>query len=310
MPAYLTRRTVLLGGATLPWAAACQSGSPEPAPTRSTSSSNPAPSKSTPSQSTPSPDLTALETSLGTLIGAWALDTGNGVTVSHRADERFGLNSTFKVLAAAAVAQRGGLDRVVRWTRADLVAHSPITEQHVDDGLPLEQVCAASVTHSDNAAGNLLLKELGGPGGVTRFVRTLGDDATRLDRWEPALNAFTPGDPQDTTTPAAIGRTLQRLVLGDGLDGTARALVTSWLRANTTGNLRIRAGLPSDWTVGDKTGTGDQYGAANDIAVAWPPSGAPIVYAIYTRRPTEDEERDESVVARTATILTRALGRL
>jgi beta-lactamase class A len=260
--------------------------------------------------------LRRLEREYGGRIGAVGIDTGTGRTVTHRPDERFPLLSTFKVLAAAAVLERargrepGLLDRVIRWTDEDLVAYSPITSLHVDDGLTVAELCHAAITHSDNTAGNLLLERIGGPAGLTRYTRSLGDPVTRLDRWETALNDWSPASPRDTTTPAAMARNLRNLTVGHELHPCDRDRLVGWLRANTTGDARIRAGLPASWTVGDKTGTTTAYGAANDIAIVHPPTGAPLILAVHTNRDAAGAKHDDAVIASTATLLASALGRL
>jgi beta-lactamase class A len=151
----------------------------------------------------------------------------------------------------------------------------------------------------------------GDPAGMTRYFRGLGDRTSRLDRWETELNDWSPKSPLDTTTPAAIGRDLRVLMTGKALTAKDRAQLNAWLIANTTGDARIRAGLPATWTVGDKTGTTSKYGSANDIAVIWPgKSAAPVIMAIYTARKAVDAPVADKVVADTATILARGLGKL
>jgi beta-lactamase class A len=244
--------------------------------------------------------LRELERSYAGRIGAFACDSGNGATLGHRAHERFPLLSTFKMLAAAAVlrtarrCEPGLLDRLIRWTRDDVLPNSPVTGQHVDTGLTVAQLCDAAITRSDNTAGNLLLSQIGGPAGLTAFARTLGDPTSRLDRWETDLNDWRPDDPRDTTTPAAIGRDLARLTIGSALVPQDRQLLNGWLRGNTTGGARIRAGLPTTWV----------------IAVAWPPGSAPLIIAIYTNRHQPDAAADNQIVATTATVLAGALGKL
>jgi beta-lactamase class A len=161
------------------------------------------------------------------------------------------------------------------------VAYSPVTEHHAGGkGLTLQELCHAAITKSDNTAGNLLLAQIGGPRGLTAFARSLGDQHTRLDRIETGLNKGVPGDPRDTTTPRAMAGDLNQLVLGEALSPASRKQLGDWLLANTTGDARLRAGLPADWRVGDKTGTGD-YGVTNDVAVVWPPGGEPLVITAY-----------------------------
>ena len=226
-----------------------------------------------------------IEAESGGRLGVAALDTSNGNRAGHRMDERFAMCSTFKLLASAAVlarvdAGKERLDRRVAYAKSDLVTYSPITEKHVGDGMTLSELCEAAITLSDNTAANLLLASLGGPQGVTDFARSLGDTMTRLDRIETALNEATPGDPRDTTTPAAMLANIRALVLGDALSPPSRDQLKAWLLANKTGGGRLRAGLPGDWAIGDKTGSGD-YGTTNDVGVVWPPGRAPLVVTIY-----------------------------
>ncbi|MFC3070769.1 class A beta-lactamase [Phenylobacterium soli] len=237
------------------------------------------------------PDATArirkLETDLGGRIGVSAVDTGSGRRLGYRAGERFPMCSTFKALAAAAILHRvdtdcDALDRRILIRKSDPKGWSPVTETHVGQDMTLEALCAAAVCYSDNGAGNLLLGALGGPAGLTGYVRSLGDKVTRLDRWELELNRVPPGDPRDTTSPAAMQATLAKVALGKALAPASRDKLVGWLVANTTGDDRLRAGVPKAWKVGDKTGTGPDGGGVNDIAVLWPPGRAPIMAAVYT----------------------------
>ncbi|WP_039794518.1 class A beta-lactamase [Nocardia araoensis] len=243
-----------------------------------------------------------LEARYGAQIGLFALDTGTGRTVTHRADERFPFLSTFKTLAVAAVLRAhpldtGYFDQVLRFHEADLVDNSPVTSAEVAGGMTLARVAEAAITRSDNTAGNLLLREIGGPEGLTAFLRTLGDPTSRLDRWETDLNTAIPGDERDTTTAAALAADYRALALGDALGARERDQLVAWLKANTTGGKRIRAGLPADWVTGDKTGTGS-YGSANDVAIVWPEGGrAPIVIAILSRKPAADAEVNNDLLA-------------
>ncbi|MBN8929562.1 MAG: class A beta-lactamase [Rhodospirillales bacterium 69-11] len=244
-----------------------------------------------------------LEAQSGGRLGVAALDTGSGRQFGTRATERFPLCSTFKLLLAGSVLARVDagqekLDRIVQFTRAQLVPYSPATGPAADGpGMRVGALCEAAVTLSDNTAANLLLGSMGGPAGLTRFIRSLGDEVTRLDRTEPTLNEAVPGDPRDTTTPADMVRDMQRLVLGDALSRASRGQLVTWLRANKTGDKRLRAGVPPGWQVGDKTGTGER-GTANDAGILWPPGGrAPILVAAYLTGATErtPAERDATL---------------
>ena len=231
----------------------------------------------------------AIERAAGGRLGVAVWDTGSGLRAGHRADERFPLCSTFKVLAAGAVLQRvdaghEDLARRIRFGKDQLVDYSPVTEHHADGaGMSLGEICAAALDYSDNTAGNLLLGTLGGPPAITCFARSLGDPVTRLDRSETSLNDALPGDPRDTTSPKAMLRDLHALLLGNVLSPASRGQLLAWMTACTTGARRLRAGVPADWQVADKTGSGD-HGTANDIGILAPPGRAPVLVTVYLTR--------------------------
>jgi beta-lactamase class A len=230
--------------------------------------------------------LQQIEWRVGGRLGVYALNTGTQDWVSYRERERFPMCSTFKVLAVGAVLRQvdGGrerLDRRIPYGPADLLPYAPVTRAHLAAGeMTLEALCAAAVELSDNTAANLLLRTLGGPPAVTRFARALGDPVTRPDRTEPALNTSIPGDPRDTTSPERMSDDLQAMLLGSALSAPSRRRLEGWMIGCKTGTTRLRAGLPADWIVGDKTGTGPN-GGTNDIAIVRPPGRAPILIAAY-----------------------------
>ena len=246
--------------------------------------------------------LRQIEAASGGRLGVCILNTADGRRFGHRADERFPMCSTFKLLAAALVLQRADsgldrLDRPIAIERSAIVPHSPLTEPHVGRHMTLGALCEATITQSDNAAANLMLASFGGPAGLTAYVRSLGDPLTRLDRNEPGLNEAVAGDPRDTTTPAAMLGLMQKLVLGDALKPASRAQLRDWLIANKTGDRKIRAGLPAGWQVGDKTG-GGAFGTNNDVAIVWPPGRPPIVVTTYlTQTQAPLAQRDATLAA-------------
>jgi beta-lactamase class A len=241
----------------------------------------------------------------GSRIGVAAIEPSTNRRVEYRADERFLMCSTFKVLAAAAVLKRVDenkekLDRFVRYGEAQLLAYAPVTREHVKEGgMTLEALSAAAVEQSDNTAANLLLEAIGGPEKWTEFARSLGDKFSRLDHNEPDLNIARPGKEDDTTTPAAMCADLQRLFASDVLSVASRTKLEGWMQQVQTGATMIRAAVPANWEVGDKTGrSGD--GATNDIAIVRPPGGGPIFIAIYTVDPAESQEARNQLVAEVA----------
>ncbi|WP_369362523.1 class A beta-lactamase [Streptomyces sp. CG4] len=251
-------------------------------------------------------ELTELERRHGARLGVYARNVRTGRTVSHRAGERFAMCSTFKAFAAAAVLRDHGdcapLDAVIHYPPHDLLPHSPRTAEHVDTGMTVADLCAAAIQYSDNAAGNLLLRQIGGPAGLTRFFRSLGDRESRLERWEPELNTAIPGDLRDTTTPEALGRGFERLTLGRALTRADRARLVTWLKGNTTSAARFGVGLPRDWVLADKTGTGD-YGTANDVGVAWTPRGTPVLLTVLSTKAAQDAAADDALVAEAARLV-------
>lgn len=285
------------------------SGSPSGAP------SAPSAPSASPAPADVSAALTRLEAEHDVAVGLYALDTGTGRVAAHRADERFAYASTFKALAAGAVLERHGtavLDDVVTWSADDLVDWSPVTEQHVADGLTMREVIDAAVRESDNTAGNLLLDALGGPAGLRDALRAAGDDTTAPARTEPALNDHVPGDDRDTSTPRALAGSLRAYALGDRLDDDARAVLVEALRGSTTGDGTIRAGAPDGWVVGSKTGT-STVGTRNDVGIAWPPgagpgTGDPVVLAVLVQAEDGSTTPDDALLAEATAVTFEALG--
>ncbi len=226
-----------------------------------------------------------LELKSGGRLGVHFIDTADGREWGYRSDERFLMLSTFKTLASALVLRRADegkapLSQRIRYRQRDLVQWSPVTEKHVGgQGLSLAQLCEATITTSDNTAANLILRSVGGPAALTAFLRGIGDGLTRLDRLEPELNEPSPGEELDTTTPRAMARTLRTLLLGEALSPASRERLAAWLRANTTGDRRLRAGVPPSWGIGEKTGTAGS--SANDAGIVWPPGTAPMLVSAY-----------------------------
>jgi beta-lactamase class A len=250
--------------------------------------------------------LVEIEAASGGRLGVSIVDTTSGLHAGLRTDERFPMCSTFKLLAAGAVLARTDrgeedLQRRVVFSQSEVVSNSPATSRRTreltgDTGMSIAELCKAALTLSDNTAANLLLATFGGPAGLTAFARSLGDGVTRLDRTEPTLNEAVPGDPRDTTTPNAMLGNLRELLLGERLSSSSRAQLLAWLTANETGGARIRAKLPKEWGVGDKTGTGD-HGTANDVAILWPPGRGPVLVAVYLTGTDGDAARSNAAIA-------------
>jgi beta-lactamase class A len=244
-----------------------------------------------------------IESERGGRLGVAVLDTGSGAEAMHRANERFPMCSTFKLVAAAAILARVDigrekLDRTITFGPGDIVVNSPTTSARVSEGrMSLGELCEAAMIVSDNTAGNLLLANLGGPAGLTAYARSIGDNITRLDRIEPELNQALLDDPRDTTSPAAMLSDIKSLVLGNVLSQASRKQLTDWLLGNKTGGPRLRARLDKTWRVGDKTGSGER-GTTNDVGLIWPPNRDPVIATIYlTGSSGSGDQRNATIAA-------------
>lgn len=244
--------------------------------------------------------LAKLEKKHDRRLGLYMLDTGTGRTVTYHADERFGFCSTVKALQTGVLLKTAGdarLNKMIRYGKGDLLANSPITTKHVGTGMSVRDLMKAAIQYSDNTASDLLFEQLGGPAGLRRAMRGLGDVTGRFDRIEPDLSDTPPGTTRDTSTPRAMGTDLRRFLLGTVLAPDRRRLMTTWMRDTATGGGLIRAGVPASWTIADKTGSGLTYGTQNDIAVAWRPHAAPIVIALLTRGHHKGDAYDRPLLA-------------
>jgi beta-lactamase class A len=259
------------------------------------------------------PALEAYERETGGRIGVHAENLATGAKITWRADERFVMCSTFKASLAAFVLARTDrgqerLDRMIAYGPHDLLDYAPAARQNLAKGaMSVSDMCEAIVELSDNTCANRLLAEVGGPAALTGFWRSTGDTISRLDHNEPELNRSPPGDPHDTTTPAAMAANLRRFVLGETLSAASRQRLTGWMENCKTGNNRLRAGLPKDWRIGDKTGN-NAKDAAGDIAVAWPKPDTPIIISVYTQGGTPTAAQLEAVFTEIGQMVAKSLG--
>lgn len=238
--------------------------------------------------------------SAGGTLGVEIFEPETGTAMGLNRDRRFGHASSFKFSLAAMLLARHAAgqidaDRRVTWTQGELMHVSPFTTARLAEGATLRELARATQTTSDNAATNILLRELGGPPALTGFWRSIGDEVSRIDRYEPAMNNVPATEFRDTTTPEAMARTVAAIVYGQVLPEAERAMLRQWMIETETGLRRVRAGLPADWVAGDKTGTsgligGNEYNYI-DIGFVEPSKGRPAVTfaAYYRARQTEDD---------------------
>ncbi len=254
-------------------------------------------------------DFSQLEKKFDARLGVYAIDTGTNQTIAYRPNERFAFASTYKAIAAGVLLQKNStekLNEVITYTKEDLVDYSPVTEKHVGTGMTLGEIAEAAVRYSDNTAGNILFHKIGGPKGYEKALRQIGDMVTLSDRFETELNEAIPGDNRDTSTAKAIATNLKDFTVGNALSDDKRNILTDWMRGNATGDKLIRAGVPTDWIVGDKSGAGS-YGTRNDIAIVWPPNRAPIIIAILSSKDEKEATYDNQLIAEAAEVVINAL---
>ncbi|MEO5812597.1 MAG: class A beta-lactamase [Rhodanobacter sp.] len=251
--------------------------------------------------------VAALEKDNGGRIGVAVISTDGAPLLSYRANERFAICSTFKVLLGAAVLARvdsilESLDRSIPYDSSAMLDWAPITRDHLAAGhMTVSDLNAASIQHSDNTAANLLLNIIGGPSGLTQYLRSIGDVTTRLDRNEPSLNTNMAGDVRDTTTPQAMAETLRKVLTGKYLSPASKEQLQAWMFGNTTGDSKLRAGFDKSWIVGDKTGSGEN-GASNDVAIVFPREMPPFIITVYYSGSTSSGEAKSAVLAEIARI--------
>ncbi|AJI04129.1 beta-lactamase 1 [Bacillus cereus G9241] len=254
-------------------------------------------------------EFSKLEQKFDARLGVYAIDTGTNQTISYRPNERFAFASTYKALAAGVLLQQNSIDtlnEVITFTKEDLVDYSPVTEKHVDTGMKLGEIAEAAVRYSDNTAGNILFHKIGGPKGFEKALRKMGDRVTMSDRFETELNEAIPGDIRDTSTAKAIARNLKDFTIGNALPHQKRNILTDWMKGNATGDKLIRAGVPTDWVVADKSGAGS-YGTRNDIAIVWPPNRSPIIIAILSSKDEKEATYDNQLIKEAAEVVIDAI---
>ncbi|TFD92062.1 class A beta-lactamase [Cryobacterium lactosi] len=247
-------------------------------------------------------EFTTLEATYDARLGVYALDTGTGSEISWRDDERFAYASTIKAMAAAALLDTvglAGLATPVPIEESDIVPYSPVTEPRVGGSMTLGEIAHAAMTVSDNTAANLMFEALDGPTALDVDLSNLGDDTTVVSRIEPDLNEAVPGDDRDTTTPRAFATNLNEYLFGEHLSGGEKAQLETWLTGTQTGDTLVRADLPTDWVVGDKSGSGG-YGTRNDLALIRPPGRAPIIISVMSSKAEPDAESDDRLIAEAA----------
>jgi beta-lactamase class A len=244
--------------------------------------------------------LAQLESKYHVRLGIAAVNIDTNEAINYRADERFPIQSTFKLIGVSAVLYRSIADpsllnQKIFYNKSEVVTWSPITGKNINNGMTILELSAAAMMYSDNTAINLLVKKLGGFNKVIQFARFIKNDSFRLDHFEPNMNSD-PSRLEDTSTPNDMQFSLQKIIFSKILSVKQRELLVDWMKQNTTGDTKIRAGVPKGWVVADKTGSGS-YGISNDLGIIWPPNRPPIILVIYSVQNDKNATHHDEILA-------------
>lgn len=246
-------------------------------------------------------DLASIEEHISGRLGVSVWDTQTDEKWDYRGDERFPMMSTFKTLACATMLKDMDSEKLDKNATAkveerNMVVWSPVMDRMAGQTTRIEHACEAAMLMSDNTAANIVLRSIGGPHGVTRFLRSIGDKATRLDRFEPRLNEAKPGDNQDTTTPNAMVNTLHTLLEGDALSYESRIQLKIWMQDNKVSDSLMRSVLPKGWSIADRSGAGG-FGSRGITAMIWKENHKPVYISIYITETDLSLQARDQVIA-------------
>jgi beta-lactamase class A len=241
-----------------------------------------------------------IEAQLITHVGVAIYDVETDTLWSYKGNDRFPLMSTFKTLACAKALfdienHKLSFDESIIIKKEMLITWSPITKKHIGEIFTLKQACTAMMKMSDNTAANIVLDKIGGPRALTDFMRSMGDNVTRLDRIEPELGEAIPGDKRDTTTPEAIVKSLHTLLFTPVLSEDYRNQLKQWMIDNKVSDTLFRSVLPAGWSIADRSGAG-KHGSRGITALVWSGTHSPLIISTYlTQTEASFEERNKAI---------------
>ncbi len=223
-----------------------------------------------------SPEMVSIERQLAYLVGSKsgeygiaALDLSNGRSVSINGDEPFPMASTVKLAVAGAYLAQVDYGRRTLETRIG----SRSAAQLID----------VMLTRSDNAATDVLIRNLGGPGRVQEWLNLNGLSGVRIDRTIAQLLSDKRDllDRRDSSSPHSMISFLQQLDKGNMLKPESRAYLLSAMGRCITGRNRMKALLPAGTRVEHKTGT--LNGLTGDVGFITMPDGRRLAVAFFAR---------------------------
>ena len=244
-----------------------------------------------PAAAASSPGLSSLEQQLSYLVagksadvGIAALDLNTGETVSIKGNTPFPMASTVKVAVAALYLAQ--------------VDHGRRSLDDTINGQSARSLMARMLINSDNRATDILLRDLGGPKALHRWLNENGMTGLRVDRTIAQLlrDKRDLWDRRDSTTPTAMVDLLKRIYKAELITPQSRNYLMRLMARCQTGKNRMRALLPYGTPVEHKTGTLSGY--SSDVGFITLPDGRRVAVAIFTRGGS-DRPRTIAQAART-----------
>ncbi|MFD1770075.1 class A beta-lactamase [Sphingobacterium suaedae] len=229
-------------------------------------------------------------------------------------NKHFPMQSVFKFHIATAMLARVdqgvfSLNQIIPIRNEDLTPDiwSPLREKYPSGvKLPLSEIIIYMLSQSDNVACDVLLKLLGGPAEVERYIKSKGisnigiaiNEETMQNNWDLQF--------QNWTTPKACTKALETFFYNrhQELSETSHAFLWDVMKKTETGANRLKRGVPPGTIVAHKTGfSGTRNGvteAVHDVGVLFLPSSTPIFITVFVSHSLEDIATNEAIIAKVA----------
>ena len=198
------------------------------------------------------------------------------------------------------------LDQTIRFLPSDRLqpgSYSPLQDKYPEANVdvPLRELVRLSVSLSDNAAADVLLRILGGPRALQAYVDSLGIQGFHIEDDEKSLHMDAHTQFNNWFTPHGAVALLRRLADNSPLTPANTQLLFTFMQGPGNGTGRIKAGLPAETLVRHKAGTSDTVlgvtYAMNDIALIALPDGRTLALAVFLTNSTDDQPTREATIA-------------
>jgi beta-lactamase class A len=254
--------------------------------------------------------LGELASKAGGKVGISVIHVESGRSVTVGAQQWLPLQSVFKLPLAIAVLRdvQGGqvsLDQMLTVRaedRAPGVAMNEKKWEQVPRTVSVRQLLEYSLVDSDNTSSDKLLDLIGGPAALTGRMQSLGFQGIAVRAPTKAMGPS--GELPNEGMAEALARLLAALERGEILEASQRALLWDIMGRAQTGERRIRAGVPAGTQVLDKTGTGGNGSATNDVGLVTLPNdtGHLAIAVLIAASPLPARAQEDLIaeIARTA----------